>query len=642
MSKQTLIDTDHVAKGSVYGITPTGLAKINSNFDELYSGSISTAGTTFASMQIVGGSTLGTIEGGASTLASLSVAGGSTLGTVQGGASTLASLSVPGASTLGTVQGGASTLASLSVPGASTLGTLQVGASTATSLNVSGTSALAGQLRLNTFPYTFPSSAASTGQVLTCVSTSGTTSVLQWRASPSLQLGISAINALNPPSGSPMVGDASRADASGTDDAPALQAMINASILAGGVSEILIPGRRTYKIGSTVTVPTGVRIRGIGARNNEDSPSPPRLVWGGAADGVMFIVGETGLNNTTSVVFENLSMCGRTDLTNVPATFIQYGTGGGGAQSPDSGVYLQGCWFDTCRSHAIVSNFATNFYICNSRWDNTGIKTGGTGGGGYAIYAVLTGDFCCHLFGHNTYTAETDAGGFMYMNAEAAASGTPYAFIKADALKIEIGGDLAETYAGGASAYDKRGIFRFGVSDDIGNPIVHLCCDALTVNRTTSCASYCVFQITAADGTDADNSDLVQVIVDLGAGLGEGDTDTDADDITRPIGGRIPAARRPPSPLSKSGRWGRFQYGRGLGTGYGLNRVVSWTHSLAYQIDNLITGPVTTVAALESAPRQGARAFVTDASTNLFGTALAAGSTCTVPVYFAGTAWRIG
>lgn len=435
-----------------------------------------------------------------------------------------------------------------------------------------------------------------------------------------------------------MVGNGSRVDASGTDDAPALQSIIDAAILAGGVSEILIPGRRTYVIGSQIEVPTGVRIRGLGARSGEDSPSPPRLVWGGAQDGIMFLVGETGLNNTTSMVFENLSMCGRTDGTNRPATFIKYNNGLGGSQSPDSGTYLTNVWFDSCRSDAIVSNLATNWYLCGCRWDNCGTT------GRYGIYADLptAGEWSCHIFGHCTYTAEAGAGGFMFLDAEGG-TGTPLTNVKIDALKIEVGGDLAETYSGGAKNYDKRGLIRLGVDDAIGNPIHHIACDMLTVNNTTTgLSSFCVFQITADAGTDNDNSDLVNILVHGGIGLGQTDTDTDADDVVRVIGGRIPTLRRPPSTHDKSGRWSAFHFGRGLGTGYGLNKVGSWIHSMNYQIDYLMTGPVVASTSLDTGARKGSRAYVSDATTNTFNTVVAGGSTCNVPVHYDGTSWRIG
>lgn len=74
----------------------------------------------------------------------------------------------------------ASTLASLSVAGGSTLaGRLAV----SSGLSVAGNSTLGSSVTLGTIPYVFPSSGGSTGQVLTCVSTSGSTMTLEWRAS---------------------------------------------------------------------------------------------------------------------------------------------------------------------------------------------------------------------------------------------------------------------------------------------------------------------------------------------------------------------------------------------------------------------------------------------------------------------------
>ena len=65
-----------------------------------------------------------------------------------------------------------STLANLSVTGKSTLASLQV----------SGNSTLGSSITIGAQPYIFPSSGGSTGNVLMCVSTSGSTMGLEWRA----------------------------------------------------------------------------------------------------------------------------------------------------------------------------------------------------------------------------------------------------------------------------------------------------------------------------------------------------------------------------------------------------------------------------------------------------------------------------
>lgn len=58
---------------------------------------------------------------------------------------------------------------------------LNSSASTLASLDVNGNSTLASSITFGSIPYVMPSSGGSTGQVLTCVSTSGSTMGLEWR-----------------------------------------------------------------------------------------------------------------------------------------------------------------------------------------------------------------------------------------------------------------------------------------------------------------------------------------------------------------------------------------------------------------------------------------------------------------------------
>lgn len=146
----TLVDSLIAESGST--ITLTGRTVLT--------GAVSGGASTFASLSIAGGTTLGmlqatattvgTFQAGASTVSALQsgnttvtgfTAGASTIasliitGTLQSSASSLVSLSVSGGSTLGTLQAGASTHTSLSVSGGSTVGTLQAGASTVATLS---------------------------------------------------------------------------------------------------------------------------------------------------------------------------------------------------------------------------------------------------------------------------------------------------------------------------------------------------------------------------------------------------------------------------------------------------------------------------------------------------------------------------
>jgi hypothetical protein len=60
-------------------------------------------------------------------------------------------------------------------------------------------------------------------------------------------------NALSPYVGSALAGDSNYTTATGTDDAAALQALIDAASTSG-VPGVVLPGRRTYRIGSTITI----------------------------------------------------------------------------------------------------------------------------------------------------------------------------------------------------------------------------------------------------------------------------------------------------------------------------------------------------------------------------------------------------
>lgn len=392
------------------------------------------------------------------------------------------------------------------------------------------------------------------------------------------------LNVLSPPFGfTACYGDGSRFDAidsSGHDDTAAIQAMIDAVGEGGsGISDVLFPGHRAYVVSSTITVPLGVRLRGIGYRNDSDSASPPRIVWDGNQTDPMFMVGQS-INNITETVFENLSMCSRTDGNNPCKTFIRYGTGTD-ANSADSGCYLNNVWFDTCFGDAVTFDYGTtNYYIQNCRWDNCGVVLNDgspIGGGRYAIYVNLNGGFFCQMFGHNTITCEDGAGGAIFLDGEGKSGATPKSMVQIDSLKCEIN-DLAETYAAGTNHYDKQGVIRLGVDQDIGPTAHHIHCNSLTVEMATGISNkpISVFQVTGSDGTDEIKSWFVSIIVDGGVGLGQG-TYNDTVDTIRPIGGCIPYAYRPEEPWGSKNNWGRFQWGSGQPSGE--NQVVSFTYA---------------------------------------------------------------
>lgn len=71
--------------------------------------------------------------------------------------------------------------------------------------------------------------------------------------------------------------------------------------------------------------------------------------------------------------------------------------------------------------------------------------------------------------------------------------------------------------------------------------------------------------------------------------------------------------------------------------------------AIAYALQNSfifgqasITVGVSTVAGLPSSPTQGMRRMVTDANSSTFNAAVAGGGANIVPVFYNGTAWRVG
>lgn len=431
------------------------------------------------------------------------------------------------------------------------------------------------------------------------------------------------------------VGDASATDASGTDDTAAFNNAIAAAVVSStGSGTVIIPGGRTYRISSTITIPNNVRLIG-GNGNLEGSGTPSRLVWGGAQDGIFFDVA-IPFNNVTGVLFENIQIMGRNDNTNHPATLIQYRGTLGASGSPDSGCFLKNVWLVGSRSHAITfGGFITNLYIESCRWDGCGGETGG-----YGIYFPLTGINRLQISGHSTYTSVAGSGGFIFADCESVTTGTPMLILACDSVHVEVGADLAETFASGTNPFDKRGVFRLGVNGlDIGNITHQIFCNNLTIDDDGGIASYCIFQITGTAGTDLQSSRTVNLVVDGGNSLTLGTNDAGTTGQIRVIGGRVPTAERPP--LTNAIRTSRFQWGSGLLSSGEL--VSSWIHGFNNFVDYPVIGSVTTVSGLETTrARKGMRAFVTDATVTTFASIVAGGGSNNVPVYFDGTDWRIG
>jgi hypothetical protein len=366
-------------------------------------------------------------------------------------------------------------------------------------------------------------------------------------------------NALSPYVGSALAGDSNYTTASDTDDRDALQALIDAASTSG-VPGVVLPGRRTYRIGSPgdsvgITITKPIIIQGVGGlAENGVAGGGPYLVWGGDAGGTMFDVAFSS-QNIPSVGFENLTICGRSDLTSPPATLIKYrGTGGAGTGIADTGSFLRNVWLQQCSGVALdLQSGATNFLIDGGRFDNWGTAALKTTG---AASVSITGN--CTMAMGKAADCMIDLDG-------STAFGT---ILKMYGTHLETDASLNEVYAGGTNPFDKRMLIRMRVNPALSYVQHHVYFDGLELAEPFTDAlavnilSHCLFGIDGTSGDSGiDTSKRVSIAGVMGKGLERGSTDAATDWETRIVGGNIHSTKRPPS--FATGNFGIFQYGTG-------------------------------------------------------------------------------
>jgi hypothetical protein len=430
-------------------------------------------------------------------------------------------------------------------------------------------------------------------------------------------------------------GDSTYASGGGTDDTAAIQAAFNAAVSTGNVPEVWVPGNRTYRVTSTITIPIGITIRGLGGKERAGTATPPVFVWDGAAGGVLFDCPTTNQNIPSTKII-NIGLTGRTDLTNLPATLLQFRGTSGALAALDTGSWLQNVFFQVCSGDGIkIVGGATNLVIDGCRWDRCE---------GYGINAVLAhasgSPFSCTIQGNCTWTTAGTVKGFLFLDAEAGDTGSSN--VKIIGLHCEVGQSLIETYAGGTNPYDRRGVIRIGVNATKTSVQHNISFFGLEIPPASGVSSHSIFQITATGGTDDENSRMVKIIgfpIYGTAGVNDGD----ATGIYRAIGGRIPASRRPPAVVEQSNAIGFFLFG--YGKNFNGEHVTSWLGSE----NTIITFPVIGPRPFSEFPvwaKQGQRGTCTDstvaATSANFGATFAGGGSNIVPCWHDGTNWRIG
>lgn len=424
-------------------------------------------------------------------------------------------------------------------------------------------------------------------------------------------------------------GDSNYNTASGTDDAAAFQAALNAASAAGGPAVIHVPGGRTYRIGTTLAMPIGVHVVGTGGKEGAGTASPPILVWSGVAGGTMLDWAHP-LQNIPQAVVEGIAFMGRLDKVNLPAIFLRFRGTSGWLGSLDTGSMVRRCGFHVCSGNAIsCEGGATNFLVDACRWDQCA---------GYGIYADINNAsgvlFSCTITGNSTWTTDGSVNGFIYVNGETGTEGL--SSLKLIGVNLEVGHNLNQTYAGGANPVDRQGLIRLGVN--AAKPALQHTVSAMgiEVNPASNVSSFSLFQITAAAGVDLDNARMVNLMV-MGLRGTKGTTETGATNEVRAIGGRVPAVERPPFTGSVQQADWRF----GIGKNFTGDHVTSWINSRNYILRTPILQPLTVAQLPTDWPKDGMLAYVTDATATTRLATVAGGGTNRVMVQYRNNAWLI-
>jgi hypothetical protein len=366
-----------------------------------------------------------------------------------------------------------------------------------------------------------------------------------------MNLALWANNLLEPRIGGvPCAGDSNYVNGGGTNDAPEIQARMDAAVSAPGVSiaEILAPSR-VYRINSTLTVPVALIARGLGGRGggSANTAQPPTIVWNGAAGGTMLDVAAP-VQNIPMTAFVNLCLTGRTDGVNRPGIGIRFRGTEGFQGAIDTGTLLDNVWLQNIDTPLSIEGGCTNFIINGGRidgWSNYGIDVAGLG-------ASIT------ICGNHTMAMDRACTGMIRLAT------TDSSVLKLYGLHLEgnANADLNETFAGGANPFDKRGLIRLVV--DVSKPDVQhrVYFDGLQLAEAFGVPSHSLFQVTgtSSDG-GLDTAKMFHIHGNLGMGLERGTGNSNVDDEIRILGGNLHASVRPP--LFASGNFDEFRYGIG-------------------------------------------------------------------------------
>lgn len=436
----------------------------------------------------------------------------------------------------------------------------------------------------------------------------------------------SPVNLLNPLIGTACKGDGNDVDGSGTDDGPAIQEQMDRCVQVGKIPVLQAQAGRAYIIRTPLSSPYGVLLESFGGRSGRGLAQPAPFVFDMAGE----IGWDIGIDaqNIPMTGFRNICFTGRTDGNNKPATLIRYRGINGAAGLPDTGSFLDHVWLEHCSGDALViEGGATNFLINHGRFDNWG---------GYGIR--VNGHSNMTIGGQFTFAMGASADGMIFMNGETSGE----SILKLYGLKLEGSANLNQTYASGASPFDKRGLIRLGVNPSGSVVQHHVHFDGLSLAQGFGIPSHSLFQVTGSGSTDLLCSRKINITGMNGKGLARGNIggDANANDEIRILGGRVD--RRPA--FRGTGNYGIFHYG--IGEDSNGEQIISEIISSGFYMRDPIIEPRTVSQLLTDFPKEGQRSYVTDStlaySSANIGTTVTGGGSNKTPVIRIGSNWIIG
>lgn len=182
------------------------------------------------------------------------------------------------------------------------------------------------------------------------------------------------------------VGDYNPATRSGTDDATAIQAALDAAYTAGG-GIVILEANKKYRVGSTLTIPIGVTLRGpkghvgLGFRgetgySNTNGPTAPTKAFRDMG-GALWITFDAGTGAATSGAVSS------TDIVGADAVYFSTRT---------AAIYLRGCIEDVYIFNKHYGNGLHGRTTDNATWSSTISSTSGAAGAYDAGTAYVVGN----------------------------------------------------------------------------------------------------------------------------------------------------------------------------------------------------------------------------------------------------------